>query len=140
MICCHYCGKIAELVGGDAIYPHRPDLFSMKFWRCAPCDAYVGCHRKDAYTFVSGKKVISDGTLPLGRLANPELRAWKQRAHAAFDPVWKDGRMPRRKAYGWLAESLGIHFDNCHIGEFDVDGCKAVISAVNGRAHKRSLP
>ncbi|MFB5268120.1 zinc-finger-containing protein [Paenibacillus enshidis] len=38
--------------------------------------AYVGVH---------------DGTdIPLGRLANRELRELKKQCHALFDPVWKN--------------------------------------------------
>ena len=48
-------------------------------------------------------------------------------AHSAFDPLWKLGRMERRAAYAWLAEQLGIRFQACHIGKFDVDRCKQVI-------------
>jgi len=59
-IICNYCGNNAEMVSGDAIYPHRPDLYHRKFYRCQPCGAYVGCH---------------EGTdKPLGRLANAELQ------------------------------------------------------------------
>src|SRR5436309_3529676 len=39
---CPYCGHFARLVGGDVIYPHRPDLSELWFWQCAPCDAHVG--------------------------------------------------------------------------------------------------
>lgn len=43
---CDYCGKDAELVTGDVIYPHRSDLAPLKFWRCEDCEAYVGCHKQ----------------------------------------------------------------------------------------------
>lgn len=33
---CDYCNNEVELVGGDAIYPHRPDLHALKFYYCAP--------------------------------------------------------------------------------------------------------
>jgi hypothetical protein len=125
-IACPYCGKSAELTTGDWVYPHRKDLSGLKFWVCWPCDAFVGCHQKGAP--VGGK--ASDGTLPLGRLANAELRRAKSAAHAAFDPLWKSGRMSRREAYGWLASKLGIHADQCHIGMFDVHHCKAVIDVI----------
>lgn len=58
---CPYCERHAELVGGEVIYPHRPDLGSKKFWLCTPCNAYVGCHAGD------------DGTRPLGRLTAADL-------------------------------------------------------------------
>lgn len=127
---CPYCGRASVMVAGAAIYPHRPDLFGLKFWQCQPCDAYVGCHKTGAR--VDG--VISDGTLPLGRLANAELRKAKSAAHAAFDPLWKSRTMKRGEAYRWLARELGISTANCHIGMFDVDACRAVVAAVKARA------
>lgn len=118
---CPYCGSDAEMVGGEEIYPHRTDLASLKFWRCAPCEAYVGCHKPNP-------KMGHDGTHPLGRLANAELRKAKWDAHSAFDPLWRDdGPMRRREAYAWLAKGLGIGFEDCHIGEFDVAMCKRVV-------------
>ena len=125
---CPYCGMASLLVGGDAIYPHRPDLSTLKFWQCAPCDAYVGCHKPGAN--VDG--VRSDGTLSLGRLANAELRKAKQDAHAAFDPLWRNGCFgSRRGAYTWLAKKLGINYKACHIGMFDIAQCHSVIKYCN---------
>lgn len=118
---CPYCNNPAELVGGDAIYPHRPDLAGKKMWRCQPCGAWVGCH---------------DGTTtPLGRLANAELRKAKQAAHAAFDRLWqaklrREGctkKEARGAAYRWLADQMGLDRETCHIGMFDVDTCRRVV-------------
>lgn len=110
-VICSYCQQPAQLVGGDVIYPHRPDLYALRFYQCEPCDAWVGCHRETAK--------------PLGRLANAELRQAKQDAHAAFDPLWQSGRMKRKDAYSWLASRLGI--ETAHIGEFDVETCRRVV-------------
>ena len=110
---CPYCNHPAPLVSGDAIYPHRPDLYVKKFYLCKPCKAYVGCHQ---------------GTEnPLGRLADADLRRAKVAAHAAFDPIWKEGTMSRSAAYAWLAAKLGVKPRDCHIGMFDVSTCEAVI-------------
>lgn len=65
---CPYCLKLADLVTGERIYPHRADLHSLQFYLCSDCNAYVGCHKR------------SNGA-PLGRLANAELRAAKNKAH-----------------------------------------------------------
>jgi len=119
---CPYCNRDAELVKGTVIYPHRRDLAVKNFWRCNPCGAHVGCHDRGV-----GQ---GNGDKPLGRLANAELRHWKQRAHSAFDPLWKARHMQRKEAYRWLAERMGIAVQNCHIGMFDVDGCRAVVAAV----------
>lgn len=112
---CPYCAGLSELVVGDVIYPHRPDLAAKKVWRCPPCNAYVGCH--------------PGTTKPLGRLANAALREAKIQAHAAFDPLWRTGWMGRHQAYGWLAMQLGLARDDCHIGLFDLDGCQRVVTA-----------
>lgn len=119
---CDYCHRDAVLVTGKVIYPHRPDLFGKMFWRCDPCDAYVGCHPRNPRS--TDRR---NGTIPLGRLANAELRAAKQEAHAAFDPIWKSGTMRRSAAYAWLAGKMGISTDNCHIGMMDVAACRAVV-------------
>jgi hypothetical protein len=120
-VACDYCGDPAMLATGEQIYPHRPDHAHLVFWRCVPCDAYVGCHK-------------NSNAKPLGRLANKELRAWKQRAHAAFDPYWKSGRLKRGDAYARLAKTLGIPQSECHIGMFDVAMCKRVVAIIERRS------
>ncbi len=122
---CPYCSAVAVLVGGEVIYPHRPDLAAKKFWRCAPCMAYVGCHPHT--------------TNALGRLANAELRAAKQAAHAAFDPLWKKGQQHRSTAYAWLAERLGKQDGTCHIGMMDVADCKRVVEVCWLEANKAAV-
>lgn len=122
---CSYCGQPARLVDGSWVYPHRPDLKSKVFWMCDPCNAWVGCHRakKDG-----GR---GDGTLPLGRLANAQLRKLKQEAHKVFDPLWRNGPFRNRTmAYRWLAQQLQISYADCHIGLFDDTTCQRVINIV----------
>lgn len=121
MVKCDYCGNAAKLVTGKAIYPHRTDLHRLSFWQCEPCHAYVGCHKKEGGN--------GDGTKPLGRLANAELRAAKKRAHAAFDPLWRERGMKRHEAYAWLGEKLGVSKADCHIGMMDVETCERVVAA-----------
>lgn len=126
---CPYCGLFSVLVKGDVIYPHRPDLYQLNFYQCAPCDAYVGCHK------------TGDWKKPLGRLANAELRQAKSAAHAAFDPVWQQRfeikrasdpaytkSMARGGRYKKLAQLMGIPKSECHIGMFDVEQCKTVVA------------
>ncbi|EIC84043.1 zinc-finger-containing protein [Serratia sp. M24T3] len=120
-VVCDYCGKTAAFVTGRKIYPHRPDLSLLHFYQCEPCKAYVGCHKG------------SNG-VPLGRLANAELRAAKSKAHAAFDPIWKGRSMSRGSAYSWLAKSLGIPQQECHIGMFNIEMCEQVVIACELRA------
>lgn len=129
-VTCDYCHRPVALVKGNVVYPHRPDLFSKWFWRCAACDAHVGCHPPAKN---NGRGGVGDGSVPLGRLANAELRKAKSAAHAAFDPMWKSGGMSRTQAYAWLAKALGISEANCHIGMMDLDACRAVVAAVKAR-------
>jgi hypothetical protein len=115
MVTCPYCQERALLVGGYDVYPHRPDLHPKMFWQCKPCRAYVGCH--------------PGTTKPMGRLANAELRQWKLRAHASFDPIWRSGKKNRSSAYAWLSRELGLPRAETHIGMFDVETCKRVVEA-----------
>ena len=125
IVLCPYCGNEAVLTDSAEVYGRSYG----PIWICRPCDAYVGVHQRDGLN------------RPLGRLANKELREWRKKAHAAFDPRWKrrmsnwkgvtkGGKKhasPRTKAYRWLSEQLGIPFKECHIGEFDVDLCQKVV-------------
>ena len=114
---CPYCGKNSVQVNGEQIYPHRPDLYSKIFYRCGPCDAYVGCH---------------PGTdKPLGRLANASLLKAKLDAHKAFDPLWKSEKWSRRAAYAWLAKAMDMDPARCHIGMMNEAECYKVIVKVN---------
>lgn len=124
---CPYCDEFSKVVGGDAIYPGRLDLALLKFHRCDPCDAHVGCHKPGAYVYVDGRRIRSDGTLPMGRLADAELRRAKMRAHDAFDPIWRDGGTPRHAAYLWLANVMGLSIDATHIGDFTPEQCRRVV-------------
>lgn len=130
-VTCPYCGNPSKLVSGAAIYPNRRDLALLKYHRCVPCDAHVGCHKPGAFMFAGNKKITSDGSLPMGQLANAELRAARQAAHAAFDPRWREQQTPRRIAYDWLARQLGLPLDQTHIAEFDLAQCRRVVEVVN---------
>ena len=112
---CPYCQQAATLVTGQVVYPHRRDLWSKQFWLCPPCDAWVGCH--------------GSSSNPLGRLADASLRAAKRQAHAAFDPIWREGLMSRTEAYAWLSRTLKIPGKECHIGMFSAETCQAVVEA-----------
>lgn len=110
---CPYCKSFSKLVTGKEVYPHRKDLFSLTFYQCKPCEAFVGTHKGT--------------TNPLGRLANARLRKAKSAAHRAFDPLWRLGDMKRKEAYKWLAEILNIEVSDCHIGMFDDETCDDVV-------------
>lgn len=112
---CPYCNSPVKITDSKKVYSGKS--YGM-IYLCSSypiCDAYVGVHK--------------DTNEPLGRLANKELRKWKQKAHYAFDPLWKEQKANTRPgAYRWLAKQLGISFEDCHIGMFDIKQCKDVIS------------
>lgn len=114
-VICPYCAQPAKAVTGASLYPHRPDLQRHLFWQCKPCNAHVGCHRNTMR--------------PLGRLADPQLRLAKKRAHAAFDPIWTNKHMTRTAAYDWLSKVMGLPVAETHIGMFDLPECRKVIEA-----------
>jgi len=120
-VLCDYCGNQADLVNGSVVYPHRADLKSLQFYHCTPCSAYVGVHKN------------SKELKPLGRLADKELRIWKQNAHTSFDNIWRGKEMSRTAAYSWLASNLGTHLSSTHIGMFDVAMCKKVVEVCRQR-------
>jgi len=109
---CPYCGATSKLVTGASVYPHKPELSELPFYRCEPCDAHVGCH--------------PGSTRPLGIPANAELRRQRLYTHSAFDPLWrgKNAIMERGEAYAWLADTLHIDPLECHIGLFDEQTCR----------------
>lgn len=111
---CPYCEKEAKLVTGKEIYPFLSHLHDRNFYSCINCDAYVGTHKGT--------------TKPMGTLANKELRHYRVLTHKCFDKTWKNGRRNRSQAYRFLAKILGIKISDCHIGLFDVDTCKKVIT------------
>jgi len=116
---CPYCLSKAELCDSSEVYRRSYGMI----WLCRKCDAYVGTHKN------------SKDHKPLGRLANAELREWKKKAHAAFDPLWQrkivrdncSKSKARKAGYKWLADQMGVKFSNCHIGWFNVEECKKVV-------------
>ena len=122
---CDYCGRRAEFVDSKEIYGKSYGMV----YRCRPCGAYVGVHK--------------GSDVPLGRLANAELRYWKKAAHAAFDPLWQYGRFKhqRNAAYRWLSEQMQLPVEKTHIGMFDIEQCKAAINHIKnqgGTTHERN--
>lgn len=128
---CPYCGYAAQYCASSAHLYNGRDFGPV--WACEPCHAWVGCHR--------GTK------RPLGRLADRELRYWKRRVHAAFDPIWQRRYEEKRvidptytKAharggrYKALAIAMGIPRAECHIAMFDLDRCRRALEIIRSGA------
>jgi len=120
LVLCQYCNRPAELQNQDDKSLYGGRNFG-PIWVCKPCQAWVGCHPRT--------------TIPLGTLADKQLRAARIAAHAAFDPVWQRRQVlkkttkneSRDAAYKWLAQRLGINESRCHIALFDLETCAQVI-------------
>ena len=77
------------------------------------CDSYVKVH--------PGTK------LPMGSLANKELRLLRRKAHHHFDQLYETGFMSRVDAYEWLSAVLGLPMGKTHIGQLGPYYCQQVI-------------
>lgn len=144
---CPHCLIDAALVPGAFIYgPTRPDLADLLFWACpVHIDVYVGCHQRGANVpQKDGTTILSDGTLAKGTLAGPALRKARRGVHAAFDPLWEEGKMSRNGAYAWLANEMQLSVADCHIGMFSLQQCHDAVkiihnALVRGVANQQSL-
>lgn len=106
---CPYCGGPVELVNNSAIYGKQYGRWPYAY-RCEPCDAYVGLHPAT--------------DLPLGTLANAELREARKQAKATFHTLIIKRRWERGEAYAWLSGRMGIPKAECHFGMFDLQRCR----------------
>lgn len=107
--CCGCSGDVdARLTDGGEIYPHRPDLRSLPFWRCDACGNFVGCHHKTA-----------DRTRPLGCIPTAELKEARKMLHALIDPIWQSGKMSRRELYAAIGRDLGREYHTAETRTMD---------------------
>lgn len=114
---CLHC-KTKESVSrvrGKLIYPQLKRLHKRWYWLCN-CGAYCGSHQ------ASGA--------PLGHPADRQTRLARQRAHAAFDPLWKDSAMTRNEAYIWMQSAMGLPEKLCHISMFTKKQCDSLVTKV----------
>ncbi len=127
-VTCPYCSESAVFTSSTEVYNGRD--YGM-IYLCRPCEAWVGVHRGT--------------TIPLGRLADAELRRWKRAVHKVFDPIWHKAvargarkTTARNTSYKWLAFALNIPREECHIGMFDVETCKRAIEIIESATPKRT--
>jgi hypothetical protein len=92
------------------------------FWICpynATCRMLCGAH--------------PDGT-PSSTPADAETKAARNRAHEAFDALWKTDRLSRHGAYRWMQRKMGMTRDEAHIGFFDVAQCEQLIGLLEAES------
>lgn len=103
--CCCCDGFVnARLTDGKEIYSHRPDLYSLPFWKCDSCGNFVGCHHK-----------TKDRTRPLGVIPTIEMKTARKQIHAIIDPIWKNGVKPRGYIYAQLSKALGREYHTAEL-------------------------
>ena len=111
---CCYCGASVTLRSAEGIIPKfKPGTMLYVCRNYPACDSYVKVH--------PGTK------LPMGSLANRELRTLRRKAHYQFDQLYKTGFMSREDAYEWLAAVLGLPMGMAHIGQLGPYYCQQVI-------------
>lgn len=86
----------ARLTDGREIYPHRADLAILPFWIHDVCGNYVGCHHK-----------TDRPTEPQGIISTAEIRQWRVIIHRELDPLWRNGKIKRRKIYALISRKTG---------------------------------
>lgn len=108
---CNCCNSSAiEIVENSAVYNGKTYGKYPWVYLCTDCRAYVGLH---PFT-----------NIPLGTLANEEMRAARKRAKSFFIPLYESGDIIRDEAYARLAKKLGIDEAACHFAMFDIALCK----------------
>lgn len=111
---CPYCGSHTIYRSADGIYrenSHHEMLYVCKNYPA--CDSYV--------------RVQRGTTIPLGTVANRELRELRTKAHWQFDKLYKCGYMSKHDAYQWLGELLCVPAKKAHIAQLGVLSCHLVI-------------
>lgn len=111
---CPYCGAPVMLRSADGIY--KNNSHGMKLYVCTnypKCDAYVRVH--------------AGTNIPVGTMANHELRSLRRTAHYYFDKLHKSGIMSKQGAYLWLSDLLQSPLSEAHIGYLGEYYCKQVI-------------
>ncbi len=90
---------------------------------------YMMSRRKLTFRRVGYKYVrVHAGTnIPVGSLANHELRSLRRTAHHYFDQLHLSGYMSKQDAYQWLADLIMAPLSEAHIGHLGEYYCKLVI-------------
>lgn len=111
---CPYCGSPVVYRSADGIYhDNRKGTMLYVCSRYPECDSYVRVH--------------AGTNIPVGSLANHELRSLRRTAHYYFDQLHESGYMSKQDAYQWLADLIMAPLSEAHIGHLGEYYCKQVI-------------
>ena len=113
---CPYCGAIAVLRPASYVYGASLTEKGRHLYLCSnwpACDAYVSAHDRTH--------------LPMGVLANGDLRHKRILAHQALRQLQQSRNMEKWEVYIWLQAKLGLNEHQAHIGQFSDWMCDEVI-------------
>lgn len=108
-VACNLCSGPVEVITHIELYGQLYGEWPFAY-RCQDCGAYVGMH---PFT-----------NIPLGTLADAEIREARKKCKPAFDKLWKHRHdFDRLSAYEWLAHEMGMPTEQCHFGWFTAEQC-----------------
>lgn len=113
---CPYCHANASLRPASVVYGHNRRSQGKFLYLCdrwPACDAYVSAHDRTH--------------LPMGVLANGDLRHKRILAHQALRQLQQSRNMEKWEVYIWLQAKLGLNEHQAHIGQFSDWMCDEVI-------------
>ena len=115
-ILCPHCGVEANYVDSEVVYNGKS--YGMIYL----CSNFPTC---DARTSARGKG------RPVGTLARYSLRKLRKQCHARLDPLWKEGKMGRSKAYAFLAQLMNLQPEVAHVGQFNQSQCQRFLMRID---------
>ena len=104
---CPYCHAHASLRPASLVYGSTPQTRGKFLYVCdrwPACNAYVSAHERTL--------------LPMGTLANGDLRHKRILAHRALKKLQQDCHMEKWEVYIWLQAKLGLDAHQTHIGHW----------------------
>ena len=106
---CNICGGKVEYVTVNKVYGANNIKYQTSgyCYHCKNCGAVVGTHKKRPLE-------------ALGILADKTMSEMRQKAHKMFDKFWRKPEQ-RTNCYKRLATEMGLPFEECHFGYFDLD-------------------
>lgn len=121
--------------------PKLTELAKMPMLECPECDGqlalrlsrfglFYGCLN---YPICKGTHGAHPDGKPLGVPADKETRAWRIKAHQAFDLLFNGENliMEREEAYAYLQHLMNLTEEQAHISKFDIEQCKELIDLLD---------
>jgi hypothetical protein len=113
---CPFCNSRVSLIDSAKVFGYSYGFIYL-------CDAYPKC---DARVKCHPRTII-----PMGTLADRELRRWRSLAHRKFDPLWQSGVFSSRQAaYKWLSKAMRLPLERTHVAMFDIRQCQRAITLI----------